>query len=129
MGIVYSQSQFNFVKFAGVDAGNNTGWNVTGWDEYEVVTEIPEEHMLLSAYPNPFNASTTITFSVPVQSHIDLSVYNLQGQKVATLASGNYQPGVYQAHTGDALSASGVYFIRLSVDDNQVTVRKAVLLK
>jgi len=129
--VIYDQSEFAFSK-NGVDAGGNIDkWVVSGWEEDDAspFDLTPLTFDLISVYPNPFNASTTITFSLPILSNIELSVYNLQGQKVVTLASGNYQPGVYQAHTGDALSASGVYFVRLMVDGKWSMAKKVVLLK
>lgn len=129
--IVYDQSQFFFNKTAGSDGGNNGNWDITGWDENDIsngAVSAPSSFSL-SAYPNPFNPSTTIAYSLPGASIIDLSVYNLQGQKIMTLASGNHPAGVYESNTGDALVVSGVYFVRLSVNGEQTAVKKIVLMK
>lgn len=84
-------------------------------------------------YPNPFNPSTTIGFVLPHESHITLSVYDIQGRLVKTLKNGTVQGGYGEVvwdgedQSGDAVS-SGVYFYRLTAGDQTIT-RKTVLLK
>ena len=85
-------------------------------------------------YPNPFNATTRIEYEI-VSSYIDLAIYNLAGQRVATLVSGKYQAGTYTIQwsggndDGHEL-ASGVYLYRLRVGDGQqVETRKLLLLR
>jgi hypothetical protein len=74
---------------------------------------LPEDYYLLQNYPNPFNASATIEFTLPEESEIEISVYNILGQKVAVLFEGVKPPGQHTAtwQAGDA--PSGVYFARL----------------
>jgi hypothetical protein len=84
--------------------------------------------------PNPFNPVTTIAFAVPADAtEIDLSIYNLAGERVATLVSGDATPGrqsVVWAGRDDAGEqvASGIYFMRLASDAG-TRERKLVLLK
>ena len=94
---------------------------------------IPGEFALKQNYPNPFNPTTQIQFDVPVASKVQLTVYNVLGQKVTTLVNEFKQAG---AHTvtwnstnsdGQSVS-SGVYFYRV-VADNFVKTRKMMLLK
>jgi hypothetical protein len=79
-------------------------------------------------YPNPFNPSTTIRFSIPVQTRLNLKVYNTLGQEVATLADGEYDAGTYSVQWNAAGFASGVYFYRLQAG-NRAETKKLILLK
>jgi len=94
---------------------------------------LPSNFALNQNYPNPFNASTEITFNTPVQSEVSLEVYNLAGQKIATLANDTYNAGEHSviwnstSDNGQVVS-SGVYFYRLQVNDRSET-RKMVLIK
>jgi len=93
----------------------------------------PTEFALLQNYPNPFNSGTIIRFALPQEQEVDLAVFNMTGQKVATLAAGHRQAGTYAIRwdsrndRGQAL-ASGVYFYRLRVGD-QIERRKLLLLR
>jgi hypothetical protein len=80
------------------------------------------------AYPNPFNATTTIRFSLPKQGVASLKVYNVLGQEVATLVDGPLQAGEHQLQWSADGVASGTYLIRLSFEDYSKT-QKVVLLK
>ena len=78
--------------------------------------------------PNPFNPMTEISFSLAGAGPVDLGIYNVKGELVATLAAGTYGAG-YHAFTWDARSyASGVYFYRLRTADGTET-RKMIMLK
>ncbi|MBD3170048.1 MAG: T9SS type A sorting domain-containing protein [candidate division Zixibacteria bacterium] len=102
------------------------------WDTttsvFDPPSTLPEKVSLIQNYPNPFNASTTIIYNLPVNSDVQLEVYNLLGQKVATLVDG-YQEAGYNAVRWDASSyTSGVYFYKLTVG-NDTDTRRMVLLK
>ena len=94
----------------------------------------PTEYSLAQNYPNPFNPVTSIRFSLPKDSNVRVSVYNLLGQEVAILASGAMTTGSYKVvwnaldNFGQKVS-SGVYFYRLKVDNNVIATRKMLLLK
>ncbi len=87
----------------------------------------------IHAYPNPFNPSTTVSFSMPTSGVVSLQVFNVRGTLVRTLASGRYEAGVHTVSwdgsdgAGDP-SASGVYFCRLRAG-NETVNHKLVLLK
>jgi hypothetical protein len=91
------------------------------------------ELSLSNNYPNPFNPQTTITFNLPSPGEIDISIFNLLGQKVATIASGQYAAGEHRVvwdgkdDNGNSVS-SGLYFYRLTTDGKTLT-KKMVLLK
>jgi hypothetical protein len=94
---------------------------------------VPENFALTQNYPNPFNPTTTIQFSLPVQSKVQLDVYNLLGQKVRTLRNEEMDAGTYSVewngtNDGGAKVASGVYFYKLETSQF-VDTKKMMLLK
>jgi hypothetical protein len=84
---------------------------------------------LCGNYPNPFNPTTTIQFSVPQDGYASLKVYNMLGQEVATLFSGMAKAGHYIPATFNASRfASGIYFARLQYN-NQSLVQRMLMTK
>ncbi len=84
-------------------------------------------------YPNPFNPSTRFEFNLPESATIEIRVYNLLGQPVATVASGYYQAGTHTAtwngsNENGTHAPSGVYLYELTNEDERV-VRKMILLR
>jgi len=88
----------------------------------------PTDFHLAQNYPNPFNPSTTIEFSLPHTCHVTLTVYNIRGQKVATLVSERLLAGRHRAIWQASVCASGVYLCRLQADDF-VETKKMLFLK
>ena len=105
---------------------------VTAIAEFQDVT-VPQSFSLSQNYPNPFNPETTIRFDLPRSEKIELALYNLTGQKVATLAQGHRDAGTYALRwdgrddAGREL-ASSVYLYRLTAGD-RVETRKLLLLR
>ncbi len=93
----------------------------------EVDPSLPDQMMLSQNYPNPFNARTTISYSLPEPGHVTLSIYNLLGQKVATLVDGVEQAGEHRVvwEAGDV--PSGVYFGRLVAGESRETIKMVVM--
>lgn len=89
---------------------------------------VPKTFALDQNYPNPFNPTTVIEYSVPRNSRVTLEVYNVLGQKVATLFSGVQNAGTYEVNFNAAKFASGVYFYRLEANGFS-SARKMMLLK
>ncbi|MBK6765851.1 MAG: T9SS type A sorting domain-containing protein [bacterium] len=89
---------------------------------------IAREFALAQNYPNPFNPSTTIEFSLPTDASAELAVYNLAGQEVARLLSGNMTAGSHRVTWNGVGQASGMYFYRLQAGTNVLT-RKMLLMK
>ena len=89
---------------------------------------LPSDYALGQNYPNPFNPVTTISFSLPVASHVSLEVYNVMGQRVTTVADGFYEAGVHACEWDGSAVASGVYFYRIETDAYTET-KKMMLLK
>ena len=96
--------------------------------EQQGLNYIPYAYDLKPAYPNPFNPITSIRFNVPLESDIDLSVYDMQGRMIKQLISGVYQPGEYEAVWDAGNYSSGVYLVKMSAEEFNKTM-KVVLLK
>ncbi len=95
-------------------------------DDY--IKNLPEKFALFQNYPNPFNPTTTIRYSLPQATDVRIEIYNIIGQRVATLFDGNKQAGY---HTVTWLAddyPSGVYFARLETRTRSESI-KMVLLK
>ncbi|UCE24995.1 MAG: T9SS type A sorting domain-containing protein, partial [Candidatus Zixiibacteriota bacterium] len=90
--------------------------------------DIPGDYGLAQNYPNPFNPTTEISFALANPGPVSLTVYNITGQKVATLAEGHFGAGVHTVTWNAAKVSSGIYFYRLEAGDVRET-RKMVLLK
>lgn len=94
----------------------------------QLTSELPEQIALGQNYPNPFNPATTIPFQLDRQAFVQLSVFNILGQEVATLANQQMAGGEYTFTFEGQDLPSGTYIYSLTVD-NQVTHRRMVLLK
>jgi hypothetical protein len=77
----------------------------------------PSTFKLEQNYPNPFNPSTTIKYSIPENSFVNLSVYNMLGQKVIELVNEMMSAGEYQIEFNSAELSSGVYIAKLISGD------------
>ena len=92
------------------------------------------ETQLLDNYPNPFNPSTTIEFSIQNDSEVELTIYNIKGQQVKVVANNHYQKGNHSViWNGDdeygKTVSSGVYLFQLSIDGEIKATNKCLLLK
>ena len=95
---------------------------------------LPTTFRLQQNFPNPFNSSTVIRLDVPLAGDVMMAVFNLAGQKVATLVDGQRQTGSYQVQwdgTDDAGRnlASGVYMYRVHFDGVNQATRKLLILR
>jgi len=87
---------------------------------------LPTQFAVQQNYPNPFNAKTLISFDLPVNSDVTISIYNIAGQLVESI-SGNYEAG-HQQVTWDASGvSSGVYFAKVAAGDNSQTLKMTML--
>ena len=94
----------------------------------DVRVQLPTAYELGQNFPNPFNPTTSINFSLPVGGQVNLSVYNMLGAKVATLVNGNRPAGRYTASFDGRSLASGVYFYKLEAP-NFSDLKKMILVK
>jgi hypothetical protein len=89
---------------------------------------VPKAYSLSQNYPNPFNPTTNINFSLMKPSNVTLAVYNVLGQKVATIVNQFMQAGSYTYQFDASKLASGIYIYRIEAG-NFVSIKKFVLLK
>lgn len=94
----------------------------------EGVDEVPGHLTLDANYPNPFNPVTTIAYHLPQSEHVQLAVYDLLGQRIATLVEGIRAAGSHTVQVDASLWASGVYMYVLDVGQER-KLRKMTLLK
>jgi myo-inositol-hexaphosphate 3-phosphohydrolase len=82
----------------------------------------------LNIYPNPFNNSAKIYFSLPKASNIELKVYNILGEKLHEITRGKYNAGDHQISFNSSGFGSGIYILLLSTD-SQILSKKMIILK
>jgi len=93
---------------------------------------IPEEYAIEQNYPNPFNPTTEITFSLPENAQVTITVYDLAGREVTRLVDSNYQAGQHHVEWSAENNASGIYFYRFAAvgeQDSFTGTRKMLLVK
>jgi len=97
-------------------------------------TPLPQFSVLYSNYPNPFNPSTTFSFSIPNDKKVNLSIYNIKGQKVRSIANDEFDKGFHRLiwdgkNTFGKEVSSGVYMYKLDVGGKTKAVKKCLMLK
>ncbi|MCK5126532.1 MAG: M6 family metalloprotease domain-containing protein [candidate division Zixibacteria bacterium] len=102
-------------------------------DDEDDLGQLPNIVVLDQNFPNPFNPSTTIRYSLPSAEQVDITVYNILGEQVIQLYSGYRPAGSYEAvwdgsTTDGQSSPSGIYFYELATDESK-DVRKMLLMK
>lgn len=88
----------------------------------------PISYSLSQNYPNPFNPTTTIRFSIATAGHVELGVYNILGEEIATLIDNEMVSGSYAVRWDAGGSASGLYFYQLKTGD-YINTRKMLVIK
>lgn len=101
-------------------------WIKAGGTAIVPVSTIPTEYTLEQNYPNPFNPTTKITFSLPKEGMTSLNIYNLLGEKVASLVNEELKAGVHVYSFDASKLSSGVYFYKL--DSDQISLTKKMML-
>ena len=103
-----------------------------GQFEYSKIINVdldsPAKFELSQNFPNPFNPTTTISFTLPQSGDVTLKVYNAIGEQVAELINGFKEAGVHTINFDGSELRSGVYFYRLK-SEQKVENRKMILLK
>jgi photosystem II stability/assembly factor-like uncharacterized protein len=105
-------------------------YNGVNWiEEKSIPAIIPHKFELSQNYPNPFNPKTIINYEIPIVNHVDVSIYNLLGQKIATLVDRRQNAGTYQVEWDGSGFASGIYYYQLRTDAGFIQTKKLILLK
>ena len=84
---------------------------------------------LSSAYPNPFNPSTTIEWTMKHSENHRVDIYNTNGQLIDVISQGYINPGYYQATWDGTSYPSGIYIVRLLVGSDLIGTTKVMLVK
>ncbi|MEJ2545098.1 MAG: family 43 glycosylhydrolase [Calditrichaceae bacterium] len=126
-----------YLKFVGSDGGDlfriqffrflTEGDSITSINK-NVARSKPQDFGLKQNYPNPFNPTTRIDFSLPKAGKVELILYNQIGQKIRTIAEGEYSAGVHQIDFFADNLASGIYYYELTSGSFQ-QIKKMVILK
>jgi len=109
------------------------GYSAIKFGEQEEPENIISRPVLNGNYPNPFNPTTTISFSLPTEQEIELTIFNIKGQKVKTLYSGTADVGEHSIiwegkDNNDKQVSSGIYFYKLKTNNKELT-RKMLMMK
>lgn len=111
---VFSLARYNSDPATGISSGN--------------LSEVPVSFLLDQNFPNPFNPTTTIRFSIPKRQNVNLSIYDLLGREVETLINMELEAGRHSVVFDAAGFAGGVYFYRMQTE-SFVSTKKFILLK
>lgn len=115
---------FPFTVIEGRITNGADDWDFNGTFFEE---DIPAGYSSLNAYPNPFNAATTISFDLQTAGDVFLDIYNLMGQRVASLVNGYREAGAYEVKWDAFDIPSGVYFYKLTAGGKSITKRMTLL--
>ena len=92
------------------------------------ISVIPVEFGIHTAYPNPFNSTTKITYGLPVASEVSLNLYNLSGRKIRTLFNDPLKAGVHSITLNASDLPSGLYIARMQAQDFS-DIKKLILVR
>ncbi len=108
------------------------GWYNNGWsgsariDGGIVKSNVPTEYSLSQNYPNPATSFTNISFTIPENDHVRLSIYNIQGEEVMVISNGQMNQGTHLFQINVDSLPHGVYFYRLNSDQIKMTKRMVI---
>jgi len=144
--VIVATDSFPFEKLAAanVTALSESEWSVEDWrnDAWELAGApeidgeakgearlLPTDYTVSPAHPNPFNATTTISVSLPESADLMVSIYNVSGQQVAEPANGQFSAGSHMLTFDASNLASGLYFVRATVPGEFDQVQKVMLVR
>ena len=110
------------------------GFNVNSFDLTKTIVSVEDKKEVIKSfkvyqnYPNPFNPSTTIKFSIPTDEFVSLSIYNIIGEKVASLLNGKISSGIHEINFNAINLSSGTYIYKLQAGSFTST-RKMIVIK
>lgn len=128
----WDSSSFTYIKLTSGDGPWADDWGNTGegFDQQVSASQpaAPVRFTLISAFPNPFNPSTTLSYVLPEAAKVGLSIYDISGRPLITLVDGWREAGMHEVTFDGSSLASGVYLYRLQAGDFN-TSGKMVLMK
>jgi hypothetical protein len=119
-----SATGINYYRLRQIDF--NGSFNYSGTIEIDV--SAPTKFSLAQNYPNPFNPSTVISYSIPQNSFVNLKIYDVLGNEVATLVDETKSAGKYDVRFNASGLSNGVYFYSIKTDNFSSTM-KMILMK
>lgn len=134
--IDFNQVEGKYVRFVALSEINGGEW--TSMAELTLVGDLivdvddefnlPIKYELRSAYPNPFNPSTTISYTLPETTKVSISIYNSIGKLVEKLVNGSQNAGNYNLNFNASELSSGIYFCKM-ITPSFTQTQKLILLK
>ena len=122
IGIYDSTGQPTTNSFALID-----DLSFTGPSAVEQISGLPQDFSLRQNYPNPFNPSTNIEYTLPEASFVQIKVYDILGNEVATLVNEEQSAGTYRADFSGSDLASGLYIAKLQAGNYSKTIKMSLL--
>ncbi len=126
---------FYFFRFSDGADTLQTPWDSLYIDPNGIADNIiPTDFALFQNYPNPFNAQTRISFNLRETANVELSVFDINGNRVAILTNGRPKAGphsvIWNGKNNDGqIVSSGIYFYQLSINGNSSATKEMILLK
>ena len=138
-------NSYDYVTGIGLDAFNNvivSGYSIGAGADYDIATikysqvvavtpvstQTPDEYKLFQNYPNPFNPVTNIKYSVPTDSKVKITVYDILGKEIKVLVDENLRAGKYDVKFDASALPSGTYFYKLEARGFN-EIKKMILIK
>ena len=90
-------------------------------------TLLPESPTLLQNYPNPFNPVTRIDYVISERGHVELSIFNLNGQRVKTLVNQDQSAGSHSVLFDGSNLGSGIYLCKMQTENTNITQRMLLM--
>lgn len=118
-----SQSPQHSFMYSGVQG---PCYHITTYIDEDETT--PDQFKLYDAYPNPFNSSVVIKYSIGIASHVVLSVFDIQGKEVKSIIDQVENAGIYKQKFDAGALSSGIYIVSLSTDQFSIS-KKIILIK
>lgn len=115
------------VQQDGLTVFNEEGINLTDIEE-ESSDQFANNYILSQNYPNPFNPVTTISYSLPEQTHVSIKIFDVLGRKIIELVNETKLPGKHKVIFDGSKLSSGFYYYSIETDNYRKT-KKLVLLK
>ncbi len=128
---IWDSDSFSFEKMGTGDGLQESGWANWGetFDKKLTLNQtVPDRFACFGAFPNPFNVTTTLSFSLPEASRMSLKVFDVSGCHLVTLVGGWRDAGFYQVTFDGSNLTSGIYFYKLKAGE-LMTSGKLVLIK
>jgi hypothetical protein len=126
-------SFFEFDEDNIIDIAQNSFFgNSPDIGKYEFIPNLnsnnTDKNMIVDFFPNPFNPSININYTLSEQSNVMINAYNINGQLIDEIANNIYQPGKYSLIWNATDFSSGTYFVKLTTDKTSI-IKKIVLIK